>query len=921
MAILDGWDRTARDGFGQPVSGVDIDVRVAQDPADENAGTIQRPTLYADAYGNSSKANPFQTPTDGRILFHAPDGVYHVVVDDGDNKRVYRNVQIGQGLAALRRVQTVESRSNGGPPASPALGDTFIVDTATGDWSGFNVGDLASYIAGAWTAASPVVGTGPVYVRDEDISLRYAASLAWEQSGGGGGGTVTPDRYLALINDVAEARDSAGRALARYESVHYDPFVASSDSFLVNKTDTEIANEILQMTVFATVYAAEFGNHDHKVLAGATGGVTDTYSEPGDFIRAFAVSDENLLFSIAKESGTTDRELRKYDAEGNVLVFKTDPNSLDVFSLGPSTIYVGSTTSFFTFDRDWSNQSSGITFANELKDIAADNNDDAFFAARQAYKYDNASTLLWNNPFNLTAFEALAVDGSSNQYVGRRDSTVGNDSGDTYFTTGAVTAIGLNPNGRVIAGTQSGYLLQLDSSMGAFLETQVAGGAAINAIAGDGNNYTFAAFGDGVIRKHDSSGGLLASYDTGDAECLTIARNGNGKIFVGTDSSVLMLNATLSLDYQTGIPSSAGGITGNGSNEAFVGLTNGDVIHLDNTGSQIASITLSSATDGSEAIVGAGITGNGNVLMGTRGQQSELLDGSDITASPLTTISRSTIENDLGADAAVLDVFAAGSNALWLSFLEGETKEYDQLGNSRATGFSSIAPGLDRVAAKSDGSVCYFGGDTDAIIAALDGATGDIIWTNKIDRGSATSTVALALNPDEDVIYAAFDDSTLSELDLNGTEINKWNLTVPAEVITFDAFGALYYVDANDELAKMDMNNKPNDEWRDTSLNWSNNGVDAVTIPEATATATTRTESLAYVPATVHLYRSTENINAGGSIVFTAEDGDGNTKTLSDGENDVSNFTDPNVFATITFTRNDDFSGPRLLEYGLLWSE
>lgn len=63
-----------------------------------------------------------------------------------------------ESLAILEGIVTrVLSRTNGGPP-TPSEGDTYIVDSATGNWSGATVGDIAHYYSGAWHFITPVEG-------------------------------------------------------------------------------------------------------------------------------------------------------------------------------------------------------------------------------------------------------------------------------------------------------------------------------------------------------------------------------------------------------------------------------------------------------------------------------------------------------------------------------------------------------------------------------------------------------------------------------------------------------------------------------------------------------------------------------------------------------------------------------------------
>lgn len=75
----------------------------------------------------------------------------------------------------------VKSRTNSGPPGSPATGDAYIVDSLTGAWaSGFSLEDLAVYYldsggAGAWLQIDPVEGPS-LFVEDEDIYVYYSTS-------------------------------------------------------------------------------------------------------------------------------------------------------------------------------------------------------------------------------------------------------------------------------------------------------------------------------------------------------------------------------------------------------------------------------------------------------------------------------------------------------------------------------------------------------------------------------------------------------------------------------------------------------------------------------------------------------------------------------------------------------------------------
>jgi hypothetical protein len=79
---------------------------------------------------------------------------------------------------ALRQIEgriiRALSRSSSGPPSSPtpANGHTYIVDSATGDWSAASVDDIAHYYGGAWTFYTPIEGIR-IWVNDEDSVVKY----------------------------------------------------------------------------------------------------------------------------------------------------------------------------------------------------------------------------------------------------------------------------------------------------------------------------------------------------------------------------------------------------------------------------------------------------------------------------------------------------------------------------------------------------------------------------------------------------------------------------------------------------------------------------------------------------------------------------------------------------------------------------
>ena len=81
-----------------------------------------------------------------------------------------------EALAKLEAVLVrVLSRTNSGPPAFPSNGDTYIVDSATGDWSDASVDDIAHYVGGGWEFYTPVEGMR-LWCNDENTCLVYDGS-------------------------------------------------------------------------------------------------------------------------------------------------------------------------------------------------------------------------------------------------------------------------------------------------------------------------------------------------------------------------------------------------------------------------------------------------------------------------------------------------------------------------------------------------------------------------------------------------------------------------------------------------------------------------------------------------------------------------------------------------------------------------
>lgn len=107
---------------------------------------------------------------------------------------------------ALREIESrlirVKSKTNGGPPGSPANGDTYIVDVASGAWASFTVGNIAHYYGGAWTQALPLEGWRE-WVNDADREHIYNGTN-WNTYNINSG-PATSATSLSIIDNTANA--------------------------------------------------------------------------------------------------------------------------------------------------------------------------------------------------------------------------------------------------------------------------------------------------------------------------------------------------------------------------------------------------------------------------------------------------------------------------------------------------------------------------------------------------------------------------------------------------------------------------------------------------------------------------------------------------------------------------------------------
>jgi len=281
--LLDGWDRTARDAEGKPIDGATIDVRIAKDPTDVGAGTVERPTLYEDAYATTTKSNPFDTLADGRARFFVAEGVYHVIVTDSTGSREYKNIQFGQGEEARRRIRSVISRTNGGPPSSPSNGDAYIVDQATGDWDSFSVDDVALYQSGRWWSRTPSPGYGWLWVDDEAVPVIFDGS--WQSVSA----VVDHDATTNFVAD--EHVDHNAVTISAGDGLTGGGDITGSRTFAVDGT---------------VVRDSDKTGSDANVVSGTAGADGDLgkFNGDGDLIGSFAASDVARLSQANDFSGT-----------------------------------------------------------------------------------------------------------------------------------------------------------------------------------------------------------------------------------------------------------------------------------------------------------------------------------------------------------------------------------------------------------------------------------------------------------------------------------------------------------------------------------------------------------------------------------------------------------------------------------------
>ncbi len=118
------------------------------------------------------------------------------------------------------------SRSLSAPPASPAEGDTYLVEaTGTGAWAGED-GQIAQWQSSAWAFFAPYANR-PAYVADESLQIVYDGS-AWATD------AVTDTRHGIVIGspDAAPliALDNAGNTYGTSVLLDHDPTALDADA-------------------------------------------------------------------------------------------------------------------------------------------------------------------------------------------------------------------------------------------------------------------------------------------------------------------------------------------------------------------------------------------------------------------------------------------------------------------------------------------------------------------------------------------------------------------------------------------------------------------------------------------------------------------------------------------------------------------
>ena len=225
-----------------------------------------------------------------------------------DNADVTVNQALRQIEATLSRVL---SRTNGGPPGSFSDGDSYIVDSATGDWSGFAVDDVTFVVGGAWFAITPIEGWGPLWVNDEDTEVRFDGS-SWTVIGGSG---APVDSVFGRIGDVtAQSGDYTFSQIGGSIGETQVPESA------VTQHEGALSVTLSQVTDSGAAAGKGVTGADGDAVTGTPGtsGNVPEWNSDGDIVDSGkAASDIGTgSGSVSGPGSSTDNALARYDGTG-----------------------------------------------------------------------------------------------------------------------------------------------------------------------------------------------------------------------------------------------------------------------------------------------------------------------------------------------------------------------------------------------------------------------------------------------------------------------------------------------------------------------------------------------------------------------------------------------------------------------------